>query len=228
MQIFNSKSSSKKNKKVFVNQAEVIGESGGERKSSTTDTSVELRSIPGDVARAFGTEVVGGVMDGFLRQLLGQPMVGKEAHPESMPDANMEALMWKKKFQLAERRRAEEKALYLKKEQENQQKIVSIRQQLQIEVASFTQDMSGWAREMEIATFQSPVAPSIYHEGFFEKLMSFVKNLRKQVRNSKIWLRARNVKSAKQKGLWGLAQKKSGAFDQEILFSEERAVSMAG
>ena len=57
---------------------------------------------------------------------------------------------------------------------------------------------------------------------------SFVKNMKARVNRSKHWLKVHNAKAAKKKGLWGMAQKKGGSFDQEILFSDERAVAFGG
>jgi hypothetical protein len=185
-----------------------------------------LRGIPRNAAQTFATEM-GGILDGFVRQLLGQPAGTNEYLLQAKPDANQEALMWKKKFQLAEKRRQEERLFFARKEQESHQKLISIRQELKMQVVTLSRDMAAWAQEVEIANFQAPTMPSVYHEHFFEKLLGFVKKLKMRINRSKQWLRLQNLKASKAKGLWALA-KKNNTFDQEILFSGERAVSMGG
>lgn len=227
-----TKFNSKISKKVMANKSELASESEQgvyEKKNENkkVDQTAELRAIPQSVANSFASEVVGGVLDGFMRQLLGQPPSNPDILRQPKPDANEEAMMWKRKFQFAERRKQEIETYYRRKEQENQQRLITVRQELKMEVATLSQSMATWAQEVEIATFQAPVMPSIYHEHFFDKLLSFVRNLKKRINRSRHWLKAHNAKSAKKKGLWSMA-KKGNSFNQEILFSGERAVSMGG
>ena len=213
--------------KPVVNYAEVEPDNKRDNAPNKSAQSESLRGLPKDVMQSFSKDVVGGVLDGFMRQLLGQPTVTPEVLNRPVVQADHEALIWKRKFKLAERHRQEERAFFIRKEQEQKQRIMTVRQELKVQVATMSGEMAAWAREVEIATFESPVTPSIYHENFFDKLLSFVKNLRKRVKASRHWLRTLNAKSAKKKGLWGMAQK-GNTYNQEILFSGERAVSMGG
>ncbi len=218
-------SSTNTNKKHVVNKAEIVGEKEPQPQKTAGQTS--LRELPKHVVDSFTTDVIGGVLDGFTMQLLGQPLTGPERPNQPQADTNVEALVWKKKFLHAERRRQEERALLLEKQRQTEQKLVSIRQELQVHVATLNKEVVSWAQEVEIASFQAPADPGIYHQNFFEQLISFVKNLRQRINNSKLWLRTHNTKAVKKKGLWGLAQK-GNTYNQEILFSGERAISMNG
>jgi len=214
----------KSNKKPVINKSELANEKEPTAKKAET---VKLRELPKHVVETFTTDVVGGVLDGFTRQLLGQPIIGIETHPSQQVSGSHEALMWKKKFQNAERRRQEERSLLLEKQRQTEQRVVAIRQELQVQMTTFTREMVSWAREVDIVSFQAPADPGIYHQNFFENLLSFIKNLRQRINNSRLWLKMHNAKAKKKQGLWALAQKKN-TYNQEILYSGERAVSMAG
>ena len=217
--------------KPIINTAEMMEV---EKKFVAPATKVATETL-GDIGRDFGKtfqkDLVGGIANTFIRQLLGQPIVTPEVikQPTTEASAKKEAIHWKQIAMQAERNRQEERSFFMRKEQETSQRIMAIRQELQIQITTFSRDMASWHRQVEIATFQAPVAPSVYDESFFDKLLSFVKKLRHSINNSRHWLAVNNVKASKKKGLWGLAQtKKSNTFNQEILFSGERAVSMSG
>jgi hypothetical protein len=231
MALINSNNHSQSKVKPLVSPAEMLEV---EKKLVAPVAKVATETL-GEIGRDFGKtfkkDLAGGIASDFIRQLLGQPIVTPEVikQPTGEASAKKEALRWKKIAMQAEHNRREEKAVLVRKEQETAQRIMTVRRELQIQITSFSRDMVAWSRQVEIATFQAPVAPSIYDESFFEKLLSFVKKLRVSVQGSRHWLAAQNAKSSKKKGLWGMAKTKKGnTFNQEILFSGERAVSMSG
>ncbi len=218
-------------KQPIINKSEALSETiqGVAKTAPMAEVAQGLSSLGKDVIRSTVKDLGGGLVNDFVLQLLGQPKISPESLSKPTPSASQEALTWKKKFQQSEMMRKEYEVVIIRKQQETSQKITAIRQELKIQVASLGTEVKAWSREIEIATFQAPATPGIYHELFFDQLISFVKNLRQRVNHSRHWLQVQNAKASKKKGLWGMAATKTGnTYNQEILFSGERSVSMNG
>ena len=76
-------------------------------------------------------------------------------------------------------------------------------------------------KEVDKAAFNAVVNPGVYHQNFFERLISLISLAKKQISESRSWLSLHNSKSAKQKGYWA-GVKKGG---NNYIFSGERTVA---
>jgi hypothetical protein len=81
------------------------------------------------------------------------------------------------------------------------------------------------SQEIKIATMQAPVNSGIYHIIFFEKLLTFIKQFRKKIHQSSLWLQSQNKIAAKKKTFWGQVGK-SGA--KRLLSTEDYSQRSAG
>ncbi len=109
----------------------------------------------------------------------------------------------------------QERMVYLRSENEKNAQI----SQILAEIAQIAKSLGDLGNEVQIATMQAPVNPSIYHRNFYSQLRSFIVDLKKKVVESRHWLATANARANKQKGyFWGQAQKSGTKF----LLSQER------
>lgn len=111
----------------------------------------------------------------------------------------------------------EEQIVFSAKEQETKAKVESL--------AAEVRKMASAVKELEdqvyVAASVSPANPGVYHETFFEKLISFVKSMTKNIKNSSVWLGTSNSRAKKNPYYWQQV-KKSGT---KFMLSEERYMS---
>jgi len=112
----------------------------------------------------------------------------------------------KKQVSFERRLLEEERVQVEKKTNELRMQLTAIREEI-LFLAQKTEDL---AEETQVAAFQAPVEPGIYHVIFFEKLLEFVKSFRRKIEEASIWLHAVNRRAAR-KNVWGANYKKSGA-----------------
>lgn len=108
-----------------------------------------------------------------------------------------------------------------KKGNELKLQLNAIREEILI-LATKTENL---AEETQVAAFQAPVDPGIYHVIFFEKLLEFIKSFRKKIDEAGVWLQALNTRSSK-KNKWGANVKASGS--KYLLSSEHYLQRSAG
>lgn len=108
----------------------------------------------------------------------------------------------------------QERMVFLRSENENKAQIKAIQEEIQ-QIAKGIGEM---AHEVQVASFQAPVAPGIYHSNFFERMRSYLRALRVKVQQSKNWLAQHNARSAKRSHYWGQVQKSGTKF----MLSQER------
>ena len=116
--------------------------------------------------------------------------------------------------------REEERAFYSQREAATKQQI----QAILTEIKSLAKSAGGLAREVEIAAFQAPANPGVYHRSFFSQLKSLIMALRQQVQDSSHWLHTTNSRVAK-KGYWGQVASSGTKF---MLSSERYMVTSTG
>ena len=92
---------------------------------------------------------------------------------------------------------------------------------LQVEIKAMAKDQVGLMVEVEKTAFQAVVNPGVYHQNFFERLLSLIKLARKKISESRTWLQLQNHRSQKRQGYWA-GVKKSGT---SFMLSGERTVS---
>lgn len=100
------------------------------------------------------------------------------------------------------------------------QLLVSLSQEVKA-LQSQTAELSGDVKKMTVESI--PVNPGLYHVNFLEFVIGTLKDLRKKVNESRIWLNM-SFKKKQQKGYWAMYKKHGNKF----AMSDERAVASAG
>ena len=133
----------------------------------------------------------------------------------------LEKQYWERFYHQAERIRYEEKAVYNSKEQHLTGQIRALQEELE-RISKATENLE---QEVEIAAFQAPVEPGIYHLSFFEKLRQFIKVFRTRIEDSAAWLAAFNARSKKRNVYWAQVRKSGTMF---MLSGERSMATQAG
>lgn len=115
----------------------------------------------------------------------------------------------------------EERLMFLRSENESKSQIKAIQEEIQMMAKS----VGELAHEAQVASFQAPANPGIYHKRFFEQLLSYIRTLRAKAAESKNWLQTQNGRSGKQGHYWGQVQKSGTKF---LLSSERYMVTSTG
>lgn len=110
--------------------------------------------------------------------------------------------------------REEERLLYLRSENETKIQIKALLQEIQL----LAKSTAGLASEVQIAAFQAPVSPGVYHQTFFERLRGLLKTLRQKIQDSQHWLATTNARAAKRSYYWSQV----GRSGSKFLLSQER------
>ena len=114
----------------------------------------------------------------------------------------------------------EEKVISEKRSNELKVQLQALMQEVQY-LAKTTQSLG---EEVEIATMQAPAQPGVYHLIFFEKIIEFIRNFRKNIDSASTWLGASN-KRAEKKNYWGMYKKRGASF---LLSGESYSQRSAG
>lgn len=163
----------------------------------------------------------------FLKQLLGQRLAkqqknysGEVGMGESLEMDSVLSGQREKEEQLQKQlsfertMRAEEQSLIERRSQELRIQLNSLMQELQAVAAS----TPALAEEIKIAAVQAPANPGIYHIVFFEKIIQFVRDFKKNIESASSWLHATNTR-AQKKNFWGTYKSKHGG--ASFLLSQE-------
>ena len=122
-----------------------------------------------------------------------------------------------------ERARREERELYNREKRETAKQI----QLLQQEIEALKEGVEQLDHQLEVASQQNIVNPSVYDVNFLQKLVVWLRNFRAKVEDASIWLSVWNQKGKKRGAFWGLvASKKGGA--KFFLSSEHYLTRSAG
>lgn len=111
----------------------------------------------------------------------------------------------------------EEHLVFSAKEQETKAKVES----LVVEVRKMSVAVKALEDQVQTAAFITPENPGVYHETFFEKLISFIKAMTKNVNSASNWLSTSTSKAKKNPYYWQQV-KKSGT---KFMLSSERYMS---
>lgn len=128
---------------------------------------------------------------------------------------------WERFYRQAERVRKEEKALNYDSKEQLTCQIRALQEELE-RISKATENLE---KEVEIAAFQAPVEPGIYHLSFFEKLRQFIKVFRTRIEDSAAWLAAFNARSKKRNAYWAQVSKSGTKF---MLSGERYMATQAG
>ena len=115
----------------------------------------------------------------------------------------------------------QERLVFLQSESQTKAQITAI----QAEIKSLAKSVGSFAREVEIATFQAPVNPGVYHKNFFDALRSFINSIRQRVDQSRNWLATTNARATQRNYYWGQVKSSGTKF---MLSSERYMVTSTG
>jgi hypothetical protein len=176
-----------------------------------------LKDVGGNTGKTLKKDLVQGVSEEFINQLLGRKpekkysgdiTPGESLEFEDVFSGRREQTMKLEKQLALERKLREEEKV------RSERKGNELRMQLQAiikEVAALAQNTQELAEEVQIATMQAPIEPGVYHIIFFEKLLEFIKSFRKNIGQAKVWLQSSN-KRAQKKNYWASYKKHGGKF----------------
>lgn len=176
-----------------------------------TDSFLEsLRDIGGSGLDSVKRDVFQGIPNDFARQIFGfeKPPTkanGEIARGQSLDiDAVLEGQKAENQVlraRLAQEQslREQERVLFAQKSQDLKMELGALVQ----EVGSLAKTTQGLSREVQIATFQAPANPGVYHVIFFEKLREFIQSFRKKIENASLWLQSYNQRAQKRRTFWG-------------------------
>ena len=169
----------------------------------------QLRELGEGVGQTLKKEVVKEIPKTALRQVL--KIESSQGEIYQAPEKKTE-FVWSKQemtsFYL------QEKAL----RQESQQEIALQIQALRAELIKLVKSVRNMSREVEIAAFQAPVEPGLYHLNFFEELRETIIMLTKSIKESFNWLSACNRRAKKRSHYWTQVQKSGSKY----MLSQER------
>ena len=117
--------------------------------------------------------------------------------------------------------RRQERLIFTQAEQKSRLEIKTVQEELK-KLASSTKNL---AKQVEMATFQAPIEPGIYHLSFFEKLRQTIILFRKSIEESATWLAAFNQRGKKRNYYWRQFKKSGTKF---LLSSERYMATQAG
>lgn len=176
-----------------------------------------LKDVGGNTGKTLKKDLVQGVSEEFINQLLGRKSE-KKYSGDITPGESLEfedvfsgrreqTMKLEKQLSLEKKLREEERVRCEKKGNELRIQLKAIIE----EVAALAQNTQELAEEVQIATMQAPIEPGIYHLVYFEKLLEFIRSFRKNVGQAKVWLQSSN-KRAQKKNYWASYKKHGGKF----------------
>jgi len=176
-------------------------------------------------------DIGSGVSRDLPDQILARPRLVTKASGEIRPGESLELndllsgqyqenLRLKKQITLERRLLQEEKTISAQKSNELKVRLQALMQEV-LALAKSTQNLG---ERVEVATMQAPAQPGIYHLVFFEKLLEFIRNFRKNIEDASVWLHTFN-KRAEKKNFWAIYKKHGSSF---LLSGEHYLTRSAG
>jgi len=172
----------------------------------------------------------------FLKQLLGQRAAQQKNYSGEVSQGQsleMDKVLsgqqekeegLKRQISFERRLREEENSLNSQKSQELRYQLKAIMQELQ----AIAQATPALMQEVQIAAAQAPANPGIYHVFFFERIIQFIKDYKKNVESASTWLHAANSR-AQKKSFWGQYKSKhAGGGASRLLSTEDYNARSAG
>ncbi len=196
-----------------------------------TNVLESLKDIGSGVTSSLNTDLLGGISKDLLEQILNRKSPNKKASGdihagESLEFSDLlsgkheENLKLRNQISFERRLTQEEKVVSEKRTNELKVQLQTLMQEVQY-LAKTTQSLG---EEVEVAAMQAPAQPGIYHLIFFEKIIEFIRNFRKNIDSASVWLGASN-KRAEKKNFWAMYKKKGSSF---LLSGESYSQRSAG
>jgi len=198
------------------------------KKTATYDNPVEtMKDLGSGVVRDV-SEIPAAILENALEQvgfksrrapMSGEINLRQQTTSENSP-AKQEASLEGKLRQLRSVNQQEQEVFNLKKKS-MEKEIRQIMDQLALEVKQLevqTAELTADVRKVTVETV--PSNPGVYHLNFFDWVIGTLRDLRKRVNESRLWLDVWTQKK-KQKGYWAMFSKHG----QKFAMSDERAIA---
>jgi len=196
-----------------------------------TNVLESLKDIGSGVTSSLNTDLLGGISKDLLGQILNRKGPGKKTSGDIRVGESLEfsdLLSGKHEENLKLRNQiAFERRLITEEKEVSEKKTNELKVQLQAlmqEVSYLAKTTQSLGEEVEVATMQAPSQPGIYHIIFFEKIIDFIRNFRKNIDSASVWLGASN-KRAEKKNYWAMYKKRGASF---LLSGESYSQRSAG
>ncbi len=182
-----------------------------------TNVLETLNDIGSGVTSTLNTDLLGGISKDLLEQILNRRSPLKKTSGdiragESLEFSDLlsgkyeENLKLKKQIAFERKLTQEEKEISTRRSNELKVQLQALMQEVH-SLAKSTQELG---EEVEVAAMQAPAQPGIYHIIFFEKIIEFVRNFRKNIDSAVTWLGASNRRAEKR--YWSMYKKHGGSF----------------
>ncbi len=112
-------------------------------------------------------------------------------------------------------------SIYDRREREKREEIKAIREEI-IKLAQAVDKLDHLTGEIDQATKQPTIKPSLYELSFWQRLRQMLNTIIKDVEKSSLWFQESNRKR-KKKNFWGMVDSKKGG--AQVLLSSEHYVS---
>ena len=196
-----------------------------------TNVLESLKDIGGGVTSSLNTDLLGGISKDLLEQILNRKSPNKKASgdihageslefSDLLSGQHQENLKLRNQIAFERRLVQEEKVVSEKKTNELKVQLQALMQEVRY-LAKTTQSLG---EEVEVAAMQAPAQPGVYHLIFFEKIIEFIRNFRKNIESASTWLQSSN-KRAEKKNFWGMYKKRGASF---LLSGESYSQRSAG
>lgn len=187
------------------------------RKGPRNDSLIEaLRQMGSDVSDNFTNDFLGKIPQDIFTQS-GLKPTNQFDFPSPENSYRQENENFLQRFRKVEKQRHQEKLVFTAKERETKAQVTT----LIGEVKKLSEAVGNLDQSIKTVVMQEPVDPGVYHLGFFEKLIAFLRSLTQKVEDATAWATAASGKAKKRSYYWGQV-KKSGA---KFLLSQERYMS---
>ncbi len=184
-----------------------------------------LRGLGSSAGTTFKKDLLQGIPEEAANSLLRTKRFQGELKPNEAVNVEPRELEIRRSFESRLKQQAliqrQEFEVFSAKKKEEQEKIKA----LQAEVIELAKSIEKFDQEIKVAAIQQTVNPGVYHETFFEKLVSFIKSLSEKITESTAWLSTTNKRARKQPYYWQQVRKSGTRF---MLSQERHMATQAG
>jgi len=196
-----------------------------------TNVLESLKDIGEGMTSSIKTDLLGGISKDLLEQILNRRSPNKKVSGdihagESLEFSDLLSGQYQENLKLRNQI-AYERRLTQEEKQVSEKRTNELKVQLQAlmqEVQFLAKTTQGLGEKVEVAVMQAPAQPGVYHLIFFEKIIEFIRNFRKNIDSASTWLQSSN-KRAEKKNFWAMYKKKGSSF---LLSGESYSQRSAG
>ena len=187
--------------------------SQSQKKPSPSKSESRNANLLAGTIREIKEEITHNLPQEIGRQLSGfhELKPGQEVSPQPRPQENKERLPFYRSY----RQQIEEERQVLNQEREEiSHHVLALRK----EIEHIAKESRVLAEKSKKTISENPPQPGQYHLNFLEKLLSYLKRIRRSIEEANLWLTAFQQRSKKRRHFWKRFQKSGTKF----LFAPDR------